>query len=116
MYLNYVDQNNCDANIPQGIDLHREKLCMTMLKNELDSGGCSGIGYTSCMNFLVQNHNHYIHYCQGHIFSGTGERNRGYALLMKANKPETALYRAPTFSLLVSHGGISSWVEEATKF
>ena len=22
----------------------------------------------------------------------TGERNRGYALLMKANKPETALY------------------------
>ena len=31
------------------------------------------------------------------------------ALLMKANKPETALTRAPTFSpLLVSHGGISS--------
>ena len=36
------------------------------------------------------------------------ERNRGYTLLMAANKPETALYRAPTFSLLlVSHGGIS---------
>ena len=36
-----------------------------------------------------------------------GERNRGYALLMKANKPETVLYRAPTFSLLlVSHGGL----------
>ena len=29
---------------------------------------------------------------------------------MTANKPETALYRPPTFSLLlVSHGGISSW-------
>ena len=36
------------------------------------------------------------------------EKSR-YALLMTANKPETALYRAPTFSLLlVSHGGISS--------
>ena len=36
------------------------------------------------------------------------ERNLGYALLMTANEPETALYRAPTFSLLlVSHGGIS---------
>ena len=32
-----------------------------------------------------------------------------YALLVTANRPETALYRAPTFSLLlVSHGGISS--------
>ena len=30
-----------------------------------------------------------------------------YALLMMANKPETALYRTPTFSLLlVSHGGL----------
>ena len=47
-----------------------------------------------------------------YIFRGTltGERNRGYALLMKANKPETALYRAPTFPLLLlSHGGISTW-------
>ena len=35
----------------------------------------------------------------------------GYAQLMTANKPETALYRAPTFSLLlVSHGGTSSCV------
>ena len=25
------------------------------------------------------------------IFSGAGERNRGYALLMKDNKPKTAL-------------------------
>ena len=49
-----------------------------------------------------------LHYCQGYIFRGTGERNRGCALLMTANKPETALYRALTFSLLlVSHGGIS---------
>ena len=40
---------------------------------------------------------------------GAGERNRGYALLMMANKPETALYTAPTFFiLLASHGGISS--------
>ena len=36
-----------------------------------------------------------------------GERNRGYALLMKASKPEIALYRAPTFSLLASHGGLA---------
>ena len=41
------------------------------------------------------------------IFRGAGERNRGYALLMKANNPDTVLYRAPTFSLLlVSHGGL----------
>ena len=39
---------------------------------------------------------------QGYIFCGTGERNRGYALLMTANKPETVLYRAPTVSLLFS--------------
>ena len=31
-----------------------------------------------------------------YMYSVAGERNRGYALLMKANKPETALYRAPT--------------------
>ena len=44
----------------------------------------------------------------GYIFCGTGESS--HALLMKANKSDTtALYRAPTFSLLlVSHGGISS--------
>ena len=30
-------------------------------------------------------------------------------MLIMANKPETVLYRAPTFSLLASHGGISSW-------
>ena len=45
------------------------------------------------------------------ILCGGGERNQGYALLMMANKPETALYRAPTFSLLlVSHVGISMCV------
>ena len=61
------------------------------------------------MNLLVQNHNHYIA-AKAIYFGGAGERNRGYALLMTANKPETVLYRAPTFSLLLSsHGGISSW-------
>ena len=48
-----------------------------------------------------------LHYCQGYIFRGAGERNRGYALLMTAKNPETAQYRAPTFSpLLASHAGI----------
>ena len=43
-----------------------------------------------------------LHYYHGYIlFHGTGERNLGHALLMTANKPEIALYRAPTFSLLV---------------
>ena len=43
------------------------------------------------------------------MFHGTGERNQGLALLMMVNKPETALYRAPTFSLLLpSHGGMCS--------
>ena len=54
------------------------------------------------MNLLVQNHNHYTT-VKAIIFSGAGERNRGYALLMKANKPETVLYRAPTSSLLLTH-------------
>ena len=46
-----------------------------------------------------------MHTC---IFRGAGERNRGYAVLMTANKPETALYRALTSSLLLaSHGEIS---------
>ena len=51
-----------------------------------------------------------LHYSHGYIYIPwhRRERNRGYALLMKANKPETALYRAPTFSLLLaSHGGFS---------
>ena len=52
-----------------------------------------------------------LHYLQRYnIFRGTGERNRGYALLMTAIKPETVVYGAPTFSLLlVSCGGVSSW-------
>ena len=36
------------------------------------------------------------------VFGGTGERNGGYALLVMVNKPKTALYRAPTFSLLIA--------------
>ena len=60
------------------------------------------------LSLSVQNHNHYT--TDKAIYSVAQEREiEGiYALLMKANKPETALYRAPTFSLLlVSHGGIS---------
>ena len=44
-----------------------------------------------------------LHYCQGYILHGAGEGNRGCALLMTANKPETVLYRAPTFLLSLSH-------------
>ena len=52
-----------------------------------------------------------LHYCQGYIFCGAGERNRGYALLLTANKPETVLYRAPTFSLLLApHDGNSTCI------
>ena len=70
---------------------------------------CYLFKYLVCgMNLLVQNHNHFTTAKVIIIFHGTGERNRGYALLMMANKSETALYRAPTFSLLlVSHGGIT---------
>ena len=57
------------------------------------------------MNF-VQNHNHYTTAMAICIFHGTGERNRGYALLTTAKKPQTALHRAPTFSLLVLYGEI----------
>ena len=37
-----------------------------------------------------------LHYCQGYIFCGTGERNQGYVLMMKCNKPELTV-QAPTF-------------------
>ena len=47
-------------------------------------------------------------YLHVYIFCGIGEKNRGYYLLMTANKPETAQHRAPTFSLLASHGGLMS--------
>ena len=44
-----------------------------------------------------------LYCCQGYIFRGAGERNRGYALPLMANKPETALYRAPTFLFSLCH-------------
>ena len=48
-----------------------------------------------------------LYYYQSYIFHGTAQRNRRYALLTTANKPQTVLYRAPTFCLLqASHGGL----------
>ena len=45
-----------------------------------------------------------LHYCKGYNYVLWCRREK-----LRVNKPETALYRAPTFSLLlVSHGGISS--------
>ena len=56
---------------------------------------------------MVQNHNHYTTAKAMYSVVQERERNRGYVLLMTASKPETALYRAPTFYfLLVSHGGL----------
>ena len=42
------------------------------------------------------------------IFCGTGERNRGYALLMMANKPETAMYRVKLHNYIyyIWHDGL----------
>ena len=54
------------------------------------------------------------YYCQGCIFHGTGEGNQGYVLLMMANKSETALYRAPNFSLLVSRAVVNLFVWDKT--
>ena len=50
----------------------------------------SSVSWLVGMNLLVQNHNHCTTDKAIIIFRGAGERNRGYALLMKANKPETA--------------------------
>ena len=70
---------------------------------------CERVVSIKCNEMYLGSKPQSLHYCQGYIFCGTGERNQGYALLMKANKPETVLYRASTFSLLLaSHGGISS--------
>ena len=66
-----------------------------------------------CIIGLDNRFHEHPHTCQG-LYSVTQEREiegiYAYALLMnsKANKPETVLCRAPTFSLLlVSHGGIT---------
>ena len=40
------------------------------------------------------------------VFPGAGERNPGYALLLKANKPVTVLYKAQTF-LSCDTGGLA---------
>ena len=61
------------------------------------------------MNVLVQNHKRFT--TAKAIYSVAKEKEKRsiyyYTLLITANKPETALYRAPTFSfLLVSHGGL----------
>ena len=70
-----------------------------------------------CGNEYLGSEPQSLHHCQGYIiiFRSAGERNSGYALLMMANKPETALYRAPTFSLLASHGGISLCEDDTNK-
>ena len=52
----------------------------------------------------TQIHNHYT--TAKAIYSVAQEREIEGMLLMKANKPETALYRAPTFSLSASRGGL----------
>ena len=61
-----------------------------------------------CESILVKNHSHYT--TTKAIFLGAVERN-WYALLMKANKPEIA--ELSLFSLLSSHGGISSCMQNA---
>ena len=51
-----------------------------------------------------------LYYCQGYILRGAGERNCGYICsAVIANKLQTALFSASTFSL-ASHTGISSCV------
>ena len=61
------------------------------------------------MNLLVQNHNHYSTAKAIYYVEQEREIEGIYALLMIANKLETALYSAPTFPL-ASHTGISSCV------
>ena len=80
-------------------------LATSMADDLLVQTGSSVLWFVG-MNLSVQNHNHYTIYCQGIIlYSMAQEREiKRYALLMEANKPETAPYRAPTFSLLASHG------------
>ena len=55
------------------------------------------------MNLLVQNHNHYTT-DKAIIFSGAGERNRGYALLMKDNKQKKQRCKGlPLFHFFLCH-------------
>ena len=56
---------------------------------------------------LFQNHNHCTTARAIYFVVEEREIEGIDALLMTINKPETVLYRAPTFSLLlVSHGGL----------
>ena len=42
-----------------------------------------------------------LHYCQGYKFRGTRERNQWYVLMMKGNKPESAVQDSHLSLLLV---------------
>ena len=54
----------------------------------------------------IQNHNRYTTAKVIYSVAQEGEIEDIHALLMMANKPETTLYRIPTFSLLLaSHAG-----------
>ena len=97
------------------IDFRRESFRKSPLKREIRESFLPrkkpAIRYNMCKTTITT----LLLYCQGYTYCGAGERNRGYALLMMADKPETALFRAPTFSLLASRGGISS-CENATLY
>ena len=60
----------------------------------------STVSSIQCCRFIIL----HTFKCVCIILLGTEERNRGYALMMKANKSKTALHRASTFSLLALHG------------
>ena len=47
---------------------------------------------------------------QSYIFHGIEREKSRVCSLIKANKPETVQYRASTYSFLLSHGRISSWM------
>ena len=74
---------------------HFSFYCVNFILNEL------WLFYILFVGMILLVWNQSLPYCQGYIFHGTGEINRGYAMLMTANKTETAQYRAPTFSLLL---------------
>ena len=79
---------------------------LALIYNIWDDGmGQTGSSVLWFVGMNLSSESQSLHYCQGYniIFHDTGERNRGYALLMMANKLETVWTELPIFLFYLRH-------------
>ena len=79
---------------------------LALIYNSWDDGlGQTGSSVLWFVGMNLSSGSQSLHYCQGYniIFHDTGERNRGYALLMMANKLETVWTELTIFLFYLRH-------------